>query len=221
VHDNDGSIVDLHWAIAERNFSFPLDPECFWRRLERTPLGGNDVLTLSPEDSLLVLCVHGFKDTWERLKHICDVAELIRARRDIDWRLVMERAGTLGSERMLFLGLTLASDLLEVPLPEEVSHKAQADPAVKALVRQISERLFRATHEPSRVFAETPFHPLHLKMRERLRDKVRYLVRTATTHTVGDWMAVPLPRVLFPLYYAVRPIRLAEKYGRRLFKRTP
>jgi hypothetical protein len=217
VHEDDGSMVDLHWAITERFFSFPLDPECLWERLNRVSLGGSDFPTFSPEDLLLILCVHGSKDAWERLKYVCDVAELVRTHQDMDWRRVVERAGRLGSERMLFLGLLLARDLLETPLPEEVSRKAHADPAVEALVRRIGERLFQRIDNSPRRFAEMPFRPIHMKMRERLRDKVRYLVRLATTHTVGDWMALPLPKPFFFLYYALRPIRLARKYGRKLF----
>jgi hypothetical protein len=213
-------MVDLHWAITERFFSFPLDPERLWERRSRVSLGGSDVWTFSPEDSLLVLCVHGSKDTWERLKHVCDVAEFVHAHRDMDWGRAVKRAGSLGSERMLFLGLLLAKDLLETPLPEEVSRRAHADPAVGELVRRISERLFRTIDDSPSRFAEIPFRPIHLKMRERLRDKVRYLVRLATTHTVGDWMALPLPKPLFSLYYVVRLVRLAGKYGRKLFIAT-
>ena len=217
VHGDDGSMVDLHWAITERFFSFPLDPECLWERLHRVPLGGSDVPTFSPEDSLLILCVHGSKDAWERLKYVCDVAGLVRTHQDMDWRRVVERAGRLGSERMLFLGLLLARDLLEMPLPEEVSRRAHADPAVEVLVRQMSERLFRRIDHSPRRFAEMPFRPIHMKMRERPRDKVRYLVRLATTHTVGDWMALPLPKPFFFFYLVLRPIRLARTYGRKLF----
>jgi len=217
VHEDDRSMVDLHWAITERFFSFPLDPECLWERLHRVPLGGSDVPTFSPEDSLLILCVHGSKDAWERLKYVCDVAELVRTHQDMDWRRVVERAGRLGSERMLFLGLLLARDLLEMPLPEEVSRRAHADPAVEVLVRQMSERLFRRIDHSPRRFAEMPFRPIHMKMRERPRDKVRYLVRLATTHTVGDWIALPLPKPFFFFYLVLRPIRLARTYGRKLF----
>jgi hypothetical protein len=205
VHEDDGSMVDLHWAITERFFSFPLDPECLWERLQRVPLGGSDVATFSPEDLLLILCVHASKDAWERLRYVCDVAELVHTHRDMDWRRVVERAGRLGSQRMLFVGLLLARDLLEMPLPEEVSRKAHADPAVQALVRRIGERLFqRIDHSPSR-FAEVPFRPIHMKMRERLRDKVRFLIRLATTHTVGDWMALPLPKPLFFFSRTAKP----------------
>jgi hypothetical protein len=220
VHGDDGSTVDLHWAIAERFFSFPLDPECLWERLDRVALGGSDVPSFSPEDSLLILCVQGTKDAWERLKRVCDVAEWVRTHRDMDWGWVVNRAGRLGSERMLLLGLLLARDLLEAPLPEEVSRRAHADQAVQELAWRISERLFQAIDHPPRRFAEVPFRPMHIKVRERWRDKVRYLVRLSTTHTVGDWMALPLPKSLFFLYCVLRPIRLVGKYGGKLFKAT-
>ncbi len=220
VHGNRGGDVDLHWAIAERHLSFPLDPEGLWGRLDRISLGGRDVCTLSPEDLLLILCVQGFKDAWERLKYICDLAEVIRVHQDMDWGRVVEQADASGGRRTLFLGLALASDLLGTTLPEEIAQRVQTDPAVRTLARQVQERLFRPSGSPRR-FPEVMFRPIHVQMRERLRDKVRYCVRSATTHTVGDWMALPLPRPLFSLYYVLRPIRLVGKYGGRLFKWTP
>lgn len=221
TRDDGRSVVDLHWEVVERHFSFPLDTERLWKRLERVPLGSGIVPTFSPEDLLLILCVHGSKDLWEQLKLICDVAELTRAYRGMDWERVTERAGALGGERMLFLGLFLANDLLGAALPEKVSRRVRADPAVRDLAERMRERLFRETDDQPKAFEDSPFHPLHLRMRERLWDRVRYCVRTATTHTVGDWMALPLPRPLFFLYYGLRPIRLIGKYGQRLLKRTP
>jgi hypothetical protein len=37
---DDKGLVDLHWGVVERHFSFPLDPERLWERLERVSLGG-------------------------------------------------------------------------------------------------------------------------------------------------------------------------------------
>jgi hypothetical protein len=211
VHSNREGAVDLHWAIAERHLSFPLDLEGLWGRLDRISLGGRDVSTLSPEDLLLVLCVQGFKDAWERLKHICDVAEVIRVHQDMNWGRVVEQADASGGRRTLFLGLALASDLLGTTLPEEIAQRVRTDPAVSTLARRVHERLFRTSGGSPRRFPEVMFRPIHVQMRERLRDKVRYCVRSATTHTVGDWMALPLPRPLFSLYYVLRPIRLVGK----------
>jgi hypothetical protein len=216
----DGEVtVDLHWGIMEKHFSFSLDSECLWGRLERFSLGGNTVLTLSPEDLLLILCMHGSKHFWERLSWIRDVAELIRVHKKMNWEQFMEQASTLGSERMLLLGLYLASELLGATLPEEVWRRVHTDPTVKALAGQVHERLFREANGSLGAFEELPLYPFHLRARERLRDKLRYCIYRATAITLEDLMLLPLPGYLYPLYYIIRPIRLAGKYGKRFSKR--
>jgi hypothetical protein len=208
-------MVELHWGFVDRQFSLPLDAEGLWGRLERVSLDSGTVPTLSPEDLLLILCMHGSVYLWERLGWICDVAELIHARKGVDWEWVTEQAAALGGERMFFLGLYLASDLLGAPLPRDVLHKVEADPTVKVLAREVHERLsWEVNNSPPPVaFGEIPFH---LRMRERLRDKIWYLVDAAMTPTVNDWRLLPLSVYFFPAYYVVRPIRLTGKYGRRL-----
>ena len=113
-----------------------------WGRLERVSLDGKKVLNLSPADLFLVLCVHAGRHHWCQLQWICDIAELIRVHYHMDWQQLMDLARTLGSERVLFLGLYLASDLLGAVLPQEVSQRVQSDPVVKSLATQVCERLF-------------------------------------------------------------------------------
>ncbi len=206
--DDGKSTVELHWEITE-HFSFSLDLERLRKRLIRIPLGGDIVSTLSPEDTLLILCAHGSKHLWERLGWICDVAELVRVRQNMRWEQVMVQASELGGQRMLLLGLFLASNLLGAALPEEILHRIRADPTVEALAKRIREQLFRK----ARLFEGAYFRPLHLKMKESLADKIRYCVRVVTTQTVEDWELLTLPKYLFPFYYVLRPIRLAGKYG--------
>jgi Uncharacterised nucleotidyltransferase len=218
MRDDGKGAVELHWEITE-HFSFPLDSERLWRRLEKVPLGGEVVPTLSPEDTLLVLCAHGSKHVWERLAWICDVAELTRACQDMRWEQVLAQASALSGERMLLLGLFLAKDLLGAALPDRVLQRVHADPTVKALAGRIYERLFREANGLDGLFERAYFHPLHLKMQERLPDKIRYCARAATTQTVEDWELLSLPSFLFPAYYVLRPIRLAGKYGLRMLER--
>jgi Uncharacterised nucleotidyltransferase len=212
------STVELRWEIAE-HFSVGLGAEGLWSRLEQISLGGLIVSKLSPEDTLLILCAHGSKHLWKRLGWICDVAEQIRSHQDIRWEQVMARARAVGGERMVLLGLFLASRLLGTALPEEVWRRVRADPAVKELTGQVSEQLFSDATGVSGLFGGAYFHPLHLKMNERLPDKIRYCARAATTQTVEDWELLSLPDFLFPLYYVLRPLRLVGKYVRRLLKR--
>jgi hypothetical protein len=117
---------------------------------------------------------------------------------------------------MLFLGLYLASSLLGVVLPTEVLHKVEDAPMIKALARDVHKRLFGEIDVSLGVLESLPFH---LRMRERLQDRVRPCVRLTTTATVGDWAFLSLLKYLFPLCYMVRPVQLTGKYGRRLLGR--
>jgi hypothetical protein len=45
--------------------------------------------------------VHGCAEFWHQLKLICDVAELIRVHKAMDWDELVRRASVVGSRRML------------------------------------------------------------------------------------------------------------------------
>lgn len=218
-HADGRRFIELHWRLTESYLSFTLDIERLWARLQWVSLGGGGVWTFSPEDMLMILCVHGAKHLWHRLAWVCDIAELIRVHPDIGWERVMAQAAALRGERMLLLGLFLASDLLGATLPQKVWQQVHADPTVKVIARRITERLFLEEDGQIGLLEEADLNPLYAKMRESLPDKVHYYVRRATGQTVEDWNVLPLPRFLFFFYYAVRFIRLTRRYGLRLLGR--
>ena len=212
VHDEKRVKVEVHWRITSKYFSFPLESEGLWERLRPGSLGGKEVMAFSPEDLLLILCAHGTVHLWQLLELICGVAELVGANKGLDWDQVTLEARELGGERMLFLGLFLADDLLGAPLPDEVLRRVRADTSVKALAAQVRQRLFREVNVPPLGVLESSL--FHLRARERLRDRVLYCVRLAMSPTEYDWTALPLPPSLSFLYYIVRPVRLLTgKYG--------
>jgi Uncharacterised nucleotidyltransferase len=84
-------LVELHWKIPPRTFSFLLDPESLWG--PPTDLPGWRRRPDPLEDLLLTLCAHGCAEFWHQLKLICDVAERIRVHEVMDWdELVREQA---------------------------------------------------------------------------------------------------------------------------------
>jgi hypothetical protein len=221
IFTNDhATVVELHWAIVPRRISFAFDSEALWTRLDQIELGGNTVSIFSPEDMLLILCVHGSKHRWKRLTWICDVAELIASHEDLDWEQVMAQAATLGGERMLLLGLFLTNELLGTNLPEHVVRRIKADEAVTILAGLVIEQLFRPGEDSQGIMDESSFRPLYLGMRESLLDRTRYCLHTAMSQTTEDWELVPLPRYFFPLYYLLRLVRLTGKYGRAFLQRA-
>jgi hypothetical protein len=207
---DDGKVaVELQWQIAPKYFGLSLDVDRLWERLVPVPFAETTVCSFSPEDLLLILCIHGYKHYWDRLDWICDVAGLVRIHREMDWNLVMNQAVMLRAERILFLGLWLAGDLPGAVLPKEILQRMRADAEVKRLAAWVCARLFG---ESSRPRGAIPLLRFRLKARERLLDKIRYCVGRAMTPTPEDWASLRLPDFLFPLYYPLRPIRLARKY---------
>lgn len=200
-------VVELHWEVAPGLFASSLQAEAFWGRLETIRLNNVTVRSLSAEDLLLSLCVHGSKHFWERLAWICDVAELV-TRVDLNWSVLLERAQSSGNERMLFLGLYLANVLLTAPLPEHVKRKLEADRLIASLARQVSKRLFDGVVlTPASIIQSFGFQ---WALREGWRSRLRYC-RFLLQPTDADIETLPLPRQLSFIYYLMRPFELLRR----------
>jgi hypothetical protein len=209
--------VDLQWRITEQYFSFSLDKNRLWERLALVSIAGKTVRTFAPTDMLLILCVHGSKHRWEALKWVCDVAELVRAQQsEIDWGEVQKEASRQRVQRMLRLGLFLAHDLLGASLAEDVVRQFEPDRKIKALGRQIRERLFAPINN-------RPGHVKRIMFYFRTKDRwhetapfcLRYVfqcLQAIVNPTAKERAILPLPSALFFLYYFFRPLRLMAKY---------
>ncbi|MEJ7810639.1 MAG: nucleotidyltransferase family protein [Gemmatimonadaceae bacterium] len=209
--------VELQWCVAKDIFGVRITFDDLWPRHVTTMLGGAPVPTLANEDLLLVLCVHGSSHAWDRLIWITDVAELLRRTKGpyspaLDWERVCHAARDARAERALRLGVTLARELLDAPLPPEIARWASADASLPGLVSEVRREL---SGEASGMRSIR----VHLRVRETVRDKARFVVRALFTPAPADWSALPLPDGLHPLYHVIRPLRLVAKYGALAMRR--
>jgi len=209
TRDKGMSIVELHWGIASRFFMFPLDVDRFFGRLVPMDLMGKRILAPAPEDLLLILCVHGAKDLWQRLEWICGIAELIRAH-DINWEMVRQQAKELGAERTLFLGLLLTREFFGSRLPDSLVSSIESQPVVGMLAAEVSQKLLRRNSVSPGLRKRILFH---IRTKDRPADRLRYCMRLLFTTTPVDWQSLPLPASLSFLYPLIRPFRLAKKYA--------
>ena len=105
-------LFDVHWNFAAPYSAFKFPVDRIWERRQRVSIGGRQLLSLSSEDLLLVLCLHGATHFWERLGWIADVAALVSREVNLNWEQVIADAANSGNRRMLSLGLSLANKLL-------------------------------------------------------------------------------------------------------------
>jgi hypothetical protein len=201
------NLVELQWALLPHFYAVDLRGQDLLARAGRTVVGGCEVPCLSPEDSLLVLCLHAAKHLWTRLIWLADIAETLRSQ-TIDHSLVLSRARARGVARILGVSFWLAKNALRAELPKTAEELLSADPRAPVLGSEFAERLARGAIYD---FESTEYFRLILKLRERRGDRWRYLWRLVWTPGTGDIAAVQLPEPLFPLYRIVRIGRLLRK----------
>jgi len=216
VHQDHGATVDLQWRVTQRYFSFSVEENHGRGGLVPVMVAGRSVLTFAPMDLLLILCAHGAKHQWQRMKWICDVAELVRTEKEkIDWGKLQQEASRQGMRRMLSLGLILARNLLGAELPVEVAKVAERDFGGGSVVSRIVSKLFTES-EPYGDFEKVIFY---LRTMDRWQDRVRFCsnylsqcLRNVAIPTSKEHEFFSLPAPLSFLYYFLRPLRLAGKY---------
>jgi hypothetical protein len=196
--------IDVHWELAVRpRINVPETADLLQKALSISLLGTR-LSTLSPEDLLFACCVHGTIHSWQHLSLTCDLAEIIRANTELNWDMLMHDAATLHSERMLLVGLCLATDLLGAPLPQKVLQRIRDDSSVRTFANEIERQLFRERTEPfDDLFA--------YRVKEHARDRVGAALWYVTIPKPEDYETLPLPAPLIKLYYVVRPVRVATR----------
>ena len=204
TRDNHRLIVELHWDVAPHLFAASVNTDQLRHDLITVDLNGSAVKAFSAADLLFSLCVHGSRHLWERLGWICDVAELL-ARHKFAWTTLLERAAAADIERMFLLGLFLAEQLLDAPLPDEIKQRCASDPRLASLAGNIVEHLFNGTtHVPA---TSREIFKYNLGVRKTFSARARYLVYMLRP-TDGDLASHSLPASLNFAYYLTRPFRL-------------
>jgi hypothetical protein len=208
--DDDPTIVELHWRLAPRFFGAPFDTGRLWQAARTIQIQGVNVRLPLPEDLILMLCIHGAKDCWEKLEWVCGLAELVRSERQIDWQSLLKRATDLGCLKIVTLGILLARDLLEAPIPADVIAQLSQSQTLDSLAGQVVERFFRDQSHSLTLSQRIRFH---LQTKDSRREKLRYCLRLALTTTPVDWEMMSLPESASFLYFPLRVLRLIKKYG--------
>ena len=209
MRDEGISFVDLHWAVEPTYLSFVLNSDGLWDRLAEVSLDGHVIQTISREDMVLLLCIHGARHRWERLIWLADLGQLVRTPDGLDWEWISEQTRKLGNERMLWLGLTLVRDVLGEPLPPAVSARAEKDGMLETLVGQVKWELFRENWYVRSGLVSSIFY---LKTMKRLSDRMKYVFSMFVAPTPSEWSDLPLPKRMHFLYYFVRPIRVVSRF---------
>ena len=201
--------VELHTERTLRYLPVALDFNRIRQQLFSLQMAGQTVRTFSIEVTLVMLCVHGAKHFWDRLGWILDIAGMIGSQ-PVDWPAALRFAKELKSTRVFLLGLLLAHDLLDAPLPEEVYDRARRDRHVRWLAAKVCDPLAGRARPSAGVVRRAAFR---WRSRDKIANGLWHMVRLALSPTESDRSALGLPAGLSSFYFLVRLWRLMRQYG--------
>jgi hypothetical protein len=202
------NLLEMQWALLPRFYAADLDLNALFRRAVNVTVAGRSMKVLSPEDLMLALSLHAAKHVWARLIWLCDIARIM-SMPALDWQQIRDQAERLGIRRILDATLLLTNELFRSPLPD--SSRSSVDGVAKALAAEICKELVRGK---SCDVESVAYFRRMMSLRERTRDRLRFLQRLALTPGPGEWKTVRLPAALFPLYRLVRLSRLVARFAR-------
>jgi len=204
------NLLELQWALQPRFYSVDFDMDGLFDRAANTMVAGRRVKTLSSEDLLLVLAVHAAKHLWGRLIWLCDIAQILK-RGNLNWDFVQARAREFGIERILHVTLLLTNRFLTTKIPPAIERATREDRGARAFADEIEAAVANGvSYEEQKI----SYFRLMMRLRERRVDRLRFLTRLTFTPGPGEWEAVHLPKLLFPLYRVVRMARLATRWAK-------
>ena len=215
IEFSDGkSFLDVHHQITQGPRRISLK-EKTWQNRCTVELLFREIKVLSPEHSLLCLCIHGTKDQWRTLRILADIAHLISHHPGLNWKTLVSDAKEIGCLRMLCVGLHLPQQVCGLELSDGILKLVRKDRKVRKLASKYLHQLLiiERTGKIGKLYETLAL----IRSMDSFGPRIKYLGYFAFTPTPLDWKFIKLPEFLYPLYYLVRPFRLLLKLVSRPF----
>lgn len=207
-HKATDEMVELHWRIAGPQFGPYYRGGFLWEDAQKQSYhSGLAVLEPRVEANLLYLAIHAYKHDWSRLQWLLDFPEVIGRATDLDWDRLAALAHQQHAHKLLRATLQLVRNLFpEAPnVPQE--HPLARPALSPAQLKRIGRLMLAHSSDAQRL---GNFYALRVAMAESWRDKLR-LVVDSLRPSDRDHEFLPLPPLLRPFRFMVRPLRLVGR----------
>jgi len=209
LHDQGNLRVELHWRSIHNQPDHVLGLTRLRSRASTMAVAGSTLPALSLPDNILYLCSHGAHHFWFRLFWLVDLAEMMRGNPAIDWPRLMTLAREAGMRRPLALGVILAHELLEVPLPEAIRTYTLQDQMVSISAKAAFRLILCPQPENPPLSLSLQINVCRLRCGNLFKEKLKILQEIFMGQ---DFKTVALPDSMFFLYYFLRfPLWLQRK----------
>lgn len=115
------SHLEFHWRMSSPVYGLGISFQDLSSQIVTGRLHESDLEVFTPSAAfLLVVMHHGCKDPFNELKYVLDFAMILRRQSEIDWDWVLVTARRFRMEKLVYVAVSLAHELLGVPVPPAV-----------------------------------------------------------------------------------------------------
>jgi protein O-GlcNAc transferase len=201
----DKGAIEPHTRLTSMKMALDVDYCGLWERARPEKIFGHTMLTLAPEDTLIVLAIHGGKELWWDIKWVCDVADFVSSHPRLDWNTIIKRAQAQGCQRMLLVATSLARNYLGARIPNFIAAVESADPLIEPMIGRIIARW--EMDDPGGPPSNKTLSMDRLRLHDGVLRQASYIARTVFLPGPQHIPLIALPRFL---NFAYIPIGLAH-----------
>ena len=147
--------VDIHDNIVPESLASRINPDRLWEGVQSVNISGCNAFILSPENSILHLCIHLSKhDFLGGLRNLVDISEAIRYYcDDLDWHFIVRKSNECGMSAFVYYPLYLAREMMDADIPVYPLRSLKLDPRPGVfedgfLKRMVARNVFRTRGSP-------------------------------------------------------------------------
>ncbi len=207
---NGEKIFDLHFRIQRGpeffRFRRKLFPQVIELEIEKSVIKG-----ISPEMSVVAICINAMKDGWTRLVHLFDLINIIKNNPGIDFKKIETTADDLKVRSMLFIAAGLSERLFNTGLTLPISSKGINKKRVEILTDECEENL----REGYRIGKRNSYMRLEMRAVDTAWGRFRYLLYYMFVPKMSDVQKMGRFSFLFPLLILFRPFFLITRISRK------
>ncbi|MBN1814660.1 MAG: nucleotidyltransferase family protein [Anaerolineae bacterium] len=216
IASGDGKLpVEVHWRLDNVDSSGCLPVGDLWARAQSWSVGGQPALRLDAIDAVLYLCRHAVVQHRARLglRPLCDLAQMVWGWDQAKWDMLAQRALDYQLDRVVYLVLTLAEQVLGLTVPLKAMEILR--PPGEPLPDDLAECLLEPRGEEAVVPVTVVRARTEMTLVARLRHFFWHLFLPRDGMAVAYNIPADSPRIW--LAYLRRPFDLLRRYGKSVW----
>lgn len=189
--------LELHWSFGDY---YPSEvSDILFNELYKMRFKNEEIATLSAEDYLVYLILHGYYSGFARLHWLCDIKDLLSLKK-IDLRCVEEKLAKLNNHHLLAEVLQLCEIVfVKQPFKQKISHTN-----ILCLKIMSTDKI-----DQKKSISNFTYRYLIKKIQIQLmkckKQKYKFYKKYIFT-SYADWKIIEFPEKLFFMYYLCKPI---------------